>query len=282
MQPLIEVTDRDGWRKEFPLLRTLVMVGSDSANDIPLPESRGQGAEPRHLQILLNSQDNSSCRIINMSKSPVEVTTAGQITLLGPATAMVVGMESALRIGDYRLQLHGSTFTPTYIPKNGAATSEMVTFQRPAPTPYAPVVTSERQLTPTTFINPPFAPAFQSGPIGLAVRLTHATLTQERPAEALITVANRGDKTAVQIRLMIEGLPPECYEIPPLPLLFPNAEKTLAIELRQPHKAIQAGSIPVRFIAVAPEAYPDEKAVVTQSIVIPSIYAHEVKLRGPL
>lgn len=284
MQPSIEVTDRDGWRKEFPLLRNLVMVGSDLANDIPLPESRGQGAEPRHLQILLNPQDGSACRVINMAKSPIEITIAGQVTLLAPATAMVISMESALRIGDYRLQLHGFGAAPTHSGMNGNAPLEMASFQRPAPTPST--------IAPTAVIkeNRPSSPAFMpvspssynAGPIGLAVRMSNAILTQQQPAEAWITVANRGEKTAVQIRLMIEGLPAECYEIPPLPLLFPNAEKNITIPLHYPNKPLTAGSHPIRFIAVAPEAYPNEQAVVQQSVQVPSVFAHEVKIRGPL
>jgi hypothetical protein len=284
MQPSIEVTDRDGWRKEFPLLRNLVMVGSDLANDIPLPESRGQGAEPRHLQILLNPQDNSACRVINMAKSPVEITIAGQVTLLAPSTAMVISMESALRIGDYRLQLHGFGAPPAYSKMNGNAPVEMASFQRPAPTPttapYSPSAVVENRVAPA--FSPTTPPVYGGGPIGLAVRMSQATLTDHQPAEAFITVANRGEKTAVQIRLLIEGLPSDSYEIPPLPLLFPNAEKSLTIQLRYPNKPLSAGSHPVRFLAVAPEAYPNEQVVVQQSVVVPSVFAHEVKLRGPL
>lgn len=278
MQASIEVTDRDGWRKEFPLLRTLVMVGSDLANDIPLPESRGQGAEPRHLQILLNPQDTSACRIINMAKNPVEITIAGEVTWLAPSTAMMVSMESALRIGEYRLQLHSFGTPPLYNGMNGNGMVEVASFQRPVSAPPSVVVESR--------VAPSFAPSpssvYGKGSIGLAVRMTQATLTPSQPAEAYISIANRGTKTAVQFRLMIEGLPSESYEVPPLPLLFPNAEKTLTIQLRHPNKPLQAGSHPVRFIAVAPEAYPDEQTVVQQSVVVPTVYAHEVKLRGPL
>ncbi len=278
MQASIEVTDRDGWRKEFPLLRNLVMVGSDPANDISLPEARGQGAEPRHLQILLNPQDTGACRIINMAKNPVEIVIAGEVTWLAPSTAMMVSMESALRIGEYQLQLHGFATTPRNYGTNSNGVGETAAFQGVTPTPWSPV--NENRIDPS-FTHAP-SPTYGKGSIGLAVRMSRPTLTPTEPAEATISIANRGTKTAVQFRLMIEGLPAECYEVPPLPLLFPNAEKTLTIQLRHPDKSLQAGSHPVRFVALAPDAYPDEQTVVQHTVVVPTIYAHEVTLRGPL
>ena len=49
MASVIEITDKDGWTKEFNLSKTIAYVGADPRNDIVLDPERGQGVSPRHL-----------------------------------------------------------------------------------------------------------------------------------------------------------------------------------------------------------------------------------------
>ena len=50
--PQVEVVDRDGWRKAFPLEKHIVHIGSDPRNDVVLDSRRGAGVAARHLQLI--------------------------------------------------------------------------------------------------------------------------------------------------------------------------------------------------------------------------------------
>jgi hypothetical protein len=230
---------------------------------------------------MLSPHDQSSCRVVNMSKIGVEITAGGQTTTLAPAKMQVIGMDSLLKIGEFQLQLRSAYSLPFPAAPNGNGHSEPVP---PLHTQFVPAVTTravlEKPMAAPRVAAPP--PVFGPGPVGLAARLTRSTLTRTEPAEAIVTVANRGERTAVQIRLQVDGLPSHCFEVPPLPLLFPGAEKTLVITFTHPETVLKAGTHPLRFTAVAPEAYPGEQAVVQQSLSVPAHFAHTVTLRGPL
>ncbi|MEZ4634894.1 MAG: FHA domain-containing protein [Caldilineaceae bacterium] len=48
----VEVTDREGWRKEYALNKAILHIGSDSRNDVVLEATRGAGIEARHAQLI--------------------------------------------------------------------------------------------------------------------------------------------------------------------------------------------------------------------------------------
>jgi hypothetical protein len=278
MTLVLEVTDRDGWRKEFPLERRLVLVGSNPSNQIALAESRGQGVERLHLQLMLDENDPFHCKVLNTSSGALEINEGGEPVMLDPRKSRVVAMNTEIKVGEFRLQLCGAGPGVPLAASNGNGHRES-SIHAPNSTPVAgspfvePAFVRQRLAAP---------PVFAPGPVGLAVRLTQATLTRSQPAEAVVTISNRGDKTAVQFRLQVDGLPPESIEVPPLPLLFPGAEKTFGMTLSHPPTVLRAGPHLLRFIAVAPDAYPGEQATVQQTVNVPAIYTHELSIRGPL
>jgi hypothetical protein len=110
--------------------------------------------------------------------------------------------------------------------------------------------------------------------------LAGGKLAVGQPLEGAVTVRNLGDKTGVQFQLQAEGLEPDCVEIGPAPILFPNAEKEVFFRVRHPQAARPpAGEFRFRIRATAPTAYPGESTTAATVIQVEPFYSHELRLR---
>ncbi len=101
---VIEVTDKAGWRREYPLEKNLLYIGSDAQNDIILDTNRGTGVLPRHLQLLAHPETSTGYRIINLSNSPLAL---GNRTLPPRASADIKTGEP-ITVGEFTLTFYGS------------------------------------------------------------------------------------------------------------------------------------------------------------------------------
>jgi hypothetical protein len=118
-----------------------------------------------------------------------------------------------------------------------------------------------------------------SNSIGLRLQLQNAELTPDALLEGIVTVQNAGDVPGVQFKFSVEGLPPDCYEIGPGPVLFPGAQKDVMLKLRhprRPHPPAGAHAVTVR--ATATDAYPGEVAVVSHRVTIAPFFNHRLTL----
>ena len=89
---------------------------------------------------------------------------------------------------------------------------------------------------------------------------------------------NQGNMPGAQMRLELEGLPSEYFEMGPGPLLFPNAEKDVLLRLEHPRKPDPpAGEYRITIRATAPNAYPEQSAQVSKTIQILPYYRHELQ-----
>jgi hypothetical protein len=235
----LEIVDRDGWRKEFPLTGRIAHVGSAAGNTVVLESSRGGGVAPRHLQFIF--LEEGGCRLVNLGDTEVGLVDSEDATLPPHLTRKIVDGQR-LRVGEFTLVVHLET------------TGDDGVTPRPAP------VTSQS--------------------IGLRIALPETQLTPTRPIEGAVVVRNAGEQPGVQFRLTLEGLPADCYELGPAPLLFPNAEKSVALRLMHPRgPSLLAGEHRFTVLASAPTAYPDERAQVTQRIEVAPLYAHTLELQ---
>jgi hypothetical protein len=120
----------------------------------------------------------------------------------------------------------------------------------------------------------------KSAAIGLTLALAGTKLAVGQPLDGTVTIRNQGDKTGVQFTLEADGLAPECVEIGPAPILFPNAEKEVFFRVRHPQAARPpAGEFRFRLRASAPSAYPGESTTATAIIQVEPFYSHELRLR---
>lgn len=240
----IEVADREGWRREHPLQKNIIHVGSDPRNDIVLDVSHGNGVSPRHLQLIVIDQ---GFRMVNIGGTDVAVGAAGERTV-SPLGVLDVGSGERVRIGDFLLTLYAGS--------GGMAASGAA----------APGGGVERS----------------SGFIGLTASFPNISLSPNRPLDGVVNVRNLGDKTGAQFIIEIEGLDSEFYEIGPGPILFPGAEKSVAVRLHHPRKPEPpAGDYRLRIRATAPAAYPGDSATVTQVIRVMPFHAYKMRLVIP-
>ncbi|MBX3054069.1 MAG: hypothetical protein KF753_21525 [Caldilineaceae bacterium] len=94
----VEVTDRDGWRKEYGLQQAILHIGSDPRNDIVLEGGRGAGIEARHAQLIATS-GSRSYRLVNLSQLPIQVDSGNR--QLPPRGAMDVYDRDVVHIGEH-------------------------------------------------------------------------------------------------------------------------------------------------------------------------------------
>ena len=99
MEPYITVTNRDGWRKEFPLEGNLIYMGSSMDNDVVFSPEHGQGVAPRHIQLIAMP---GGFRAVNLSDASLVL---DDVTI-EPRFAVDVGDGANLALGDFAVVFH--------------------------------------------------------------------------------------------------------------------------------------------------------------------------------
>lgn len=272
----VEITDRDGWRKIFPLEKPLLHIGSDARNDIVLETRRGGDVAPRHLQLIAvpggtaGSGGAPAYRAINLSDRDIAIGEARGRSL-PPRAATEIADGETLRLGDFVLVFRLDTGTGVSRPSVVAPTLAAGS-RPPAAVPPAPV-------GPAGGGAGAVGVAETSSHIGLSLSLPQAMVYPDRPLDGIITVRNMGQESGVQFRLELEGLDPDCYEIGPGPILFPNVEKGVYLQLRHPRgPSLAAGRHTIQIHVSAPDAYPGERVSVSHEIEIVPYYHHTLSL----
>jgi hypothetical protein len=246
----IEITDKEGWRKEFSLNKRLIYVGSDIRNDIVLSPVRGTGVSPRHLQLIAMPGANRMISAVNLSPVGIPLGEGGS-RVLEPNSALEVADGESYHLGDFTLTFHLQEFALSNQPAEASPVGQ----------------------------SSPQGAAGRPASIGLRVSLPQPVINPDNFTEGIIYISNLGNVPGIQFKLWIEGLPPECYEIGPAPILFPGAEKGIPFRLRHPRRpGYAAGTHPLFFKAEAPDAYPAESAIVKNEIRFSPFYSHTLRL----
>ena len=252
-QNRIEIADQDGWHKTFPLQKTLVHIGSAPGNDIVLESRSGGWIADRCLQVL-SLPSVAGYRLVNVGDSDILLGSSGT-RVLAPRTTVDVLPGESIKIGDFTCTFRGAGVAPGGLP--GAEESP----------------THAADLTPVLE---------SSDQIGVSLSLSQTELGPDTPIEGRVTVRNLGNQTGVQFKLELEGLPPDCCEIGPGPILFPNAARDVPLRLSHPRRPDPpAGEHLVLVRVTAPGAYAGEAATVSRIIQILPFYAHELRLTPP-
>lgn len=101
----IEVIDRDGWRKEYPLDKSIVHIGSAPGSDLVLEPGRGTGVAPLHAQLLILAS-GSGCQLVNLGDTDISLGLSGDQSLL-PHSVIRITDGTVFKVGDFTLTLHG-------------------------------------------------------------------------------------------------------------------------------------------------------------------------------
>jgi hypothetical protein len=239
----LEVVDKDGWRNEFRLEKTIVHIGSDPRNDIVLERGRGGNVAPLHAQLILSASQRASagkasgCQLVNLGDTDILLGLSADQTL-PPRAVISLTHGAAFKLGEFTLIFQGDE-SPSDI------------------------VTSSDQR------------------VGLSISLPRTQLEPNRTLEGVITVSNLGDRGGVQIELDLEGLEPDCYDLEPGPILSSGAEREVFFRLHHRGLMPPAGDCPITIRATAPHAYPGDEVIVSQVIQVLPFYRHKLHLVPP-
>jgi len=98
----IEVINPDGWKREFPLRRSILYVGSAAGSDILLPVA---GIAPRHLQFVPSTSNRVGYRMINLGGTPVSVrgASASEAREVAPRASIELADGDRVEFGGYSI-----------------------------------------------------------------------------------------------------------------------------------------------------------------------------------
>jgi hypothetical protein len=251
----VEIVDRDGWRKEFPLQKKLVHIGSDPGNDIVLSAARSSQVAQRHLQLITISGVQRRYRVVNLSANDIYRGETGTDGVLSARSAIEVKNGEHLQVGDVTLIFHlGQAEVDIAAPVQARTTSQA-----------SPAATYRGRES--------------SSVIGLRLSLPDNRLRPDRLLHGILVVSNLGNEPAVQFTLELEGLEANCYELGAGPILFPGVEKGVDLQIEHskgPNPP--AGRHLIHIHATAPEAYPGERTTVSSEIQVLPFYHHTLQL----
>lgn len=103
----IEVINRDGWHKEYPLQKGIVYIGSAPTNDIVLSGTHGVGVAPLHAQLIAATGGEGGYKLVNLSDQDIQLGSAGD-ELLSPRAVMGMPDGATIRLGEFTLVFRGS------------------------------------------------------------------------------------------------------------------------------------------------------------------------------
>jgi hypothetical protein len=271
---VIEITDKDGWRKDFQIRKTITHIGCDAGNDLVLETLRGAGVLPRHVQLILS---NGLFRLVNIGNVEFKAWQLGDSPRemnVGAFSAIDLQNGMQIKLGDFRLKLALEDGTQMQAENALPATQALA------------LAGAQAGANGNGNGNGAALPPGDGNPfiigadvIGLKLKLPRAVLTPNLPLTGTVAVRNRGNKTGAQFKLDLIGLPPEMFELGPGPILFPNAEKEVPIKITHPMgPRPPAGELRVVIRAVAPDAYPGQSASIAQFLNIAPYFNHKMTL----
>jgi hypothetical protein len=100
-----------------------------------------------------------------------------------------------------------------------------------------------------------------------------------RPDSTLIgnlKVKNAGNQQGVQFQVNLEGLPVDCYQIDPIPLMYPGAEEEVQVRLFHRTLSPSAGLRELLVTVSAPADYQGEVLIIRQGLYVSPVLKHEL------
>lgn len=191
----VEVVDREGWRKEYPLNQAIFHIGSDPRNHIVLEGGRGAGIEARHAQ-LIAVPGSRSYRLVNLSQLPIQIDSSGRI--LPPRGATDIYDRDVVRIGEHTFRFALSEgisnsisvslqFGETNLAVDGQLEG-IITVQNLGTVPGAQFKLSVEGLTPEWYALGPGPILFPGAQKDIPLHIRHARLPSILAGPRAVTV----------------------------------------------------------------------------------------------
>lgn len=130
-----------------------------------------------------------------------------------------------------------------------------------------------------TFRLPLSADVMQSATmIDASLSFADAVLRPGFATTGLLTIKNAGKRSACQFMVDLNGLPADCFQIDPIPLMYSGAEEEVRIRIF--HRVLYplAGLQKLVLKVSAPESYPGEELIIQQGIYVAPVFKHTLDL----
>lgn len=115
-----------------------------------------------------------------------------------------------------------------------------------------------------------------------SITFPNAVLSMDYPLEGRLTIKNTGSQKNCQFRVTIRGLPADCYQVDPIPLMYPGAQEEVRLRLFHRITHPEAGFRDVMVVINAPASYPGEELVIRQGVYITPVFEQELVILDDL
>ena len=114
--------------------------------------------------------------------------------------------------------------------------------------------------------------------IGMSLELPAITLYPGEKLSGLLSVKNYGARKRCQFEIDLNGLPDDCYQIAPAPLLYPGAEEKLLIRFFHRRTRPAAGPCEIIIRATAAASYPTEQILIRQTLNVQPVFNYRLEM----
>lgn len=122
----------------------------------------------------------------------------------------------------------------------------------------------------------------KSNCIEASVRLNDTLLQSSLPLEGRIKLKNAGEKDACQFQVTCSGLPEDCIQIDPVPLLPSGMEEEIGIRILHRSTHPPAGFTELVIMINSPSSYPGEELVIRQGLYVAPVYKQSITITDDL
>jgi hypothetical protein len=103
----INVSDRDGWQKEYLFPKNIVHIGSGPRSDLVLEPGRGAGVAHLHAQLIVSASD-SGCQLVNLGDTDILIAVGpSDDQALPPRSVTDLVNGTVFKLGDFTLTFYG-------------------------------------------------------------------------------------------------------------------------------------------------------------------------------
>ena len=106
----------------------------------------------------------------------------------------------------------------------------------------------------------------------------NASINQYAATIGWLTIQNVGAESPCQFHVSLNGLPADCVQIDPVPLLYSGAEEEIRVQLFHRGLYPSAGVKNLAFSISAPSHYPREQVVIQQGVYVEPVFEQSLSL----
>ncbi len=104
----LEIITQHGWRREYPLTKGIIYIGSAVTNDIVLDERYGGGVAPLQVQLITTAGGNAMYKLINLGDTAITIGSKQEATL-APRSVFDLADGLQFKLGEFTLVFHGGS-----------------------------------------------------------------------------------------------------------------------------------------------------------------------------